>query len=77
MVEENGSGCGDVSGTLIQELHGKIQRASNGFGDIRMEGLGVWTQIGRFKPACWEKVVGFVGMAPSSEQGHLYHDLQL
>ena len=33
----------------------------------RMEGLGVWMQIGRFKPACWEKVVGFVGMAPSSE----------
>ena len=39
-------------------------RASNG--DI-MEGLGVWMQIGRFQPACWEETAGFVGTAPTSD----------
>ena len=51
-------------------------RASNGLGDI-MEGLGVWMQIGRFQPACWEETVGFVGTAPTSKWGHLDPYLQM
>ena len=51
---------------MEREVGGGIGMGNNN-NKKRMEGLGVWMQIGRFKPACWEKVVSFVGMAPSSE----------